>query len=623
MSPEKSADLCWGQRYIWLRHHQLPPEHRNEAHILCRFDLPEGASIAGMRLMLNYLVRRHEALRTTYHLGQADPRQQVHPPAGLPLVTVTSERDGTESPSEAVERLSRTAFELATEWPVRACVVTTGGLPRQLVLVLNHIAFDAWTVEMFERELRVVGAAIAEGRPAVLDPVRHQPLDLARHESSSAAIAVKDRAMARWQAEIAQLPADTFRARRRPTDAPTAIGATLTSPALLAATRRIAGQHQVWPSLVHVAGYAMLLAAYTGSQQPTFLSFNGNRDQADYADVMTCTFSPLLVSLDCQGDPTFAEVLQRVEQRLQLGRGEEQAPYDELVELISAESFSRGEAVRIGSELNFLSHASHSSGARRTRFTQNAAPTAWAASGSDSYFRIYELRDAVVLGLNAVSTVFDADTVERFLRGYEQVLLAYAESAGELRLSEVAALVGFAGPLPGGPLTAGPVPGPDLAAAETVLLSHPAVTAAALSVQTGGRLIADVTTDQPLCAARLRTHLLAHLYDHAGLRCPDWFRISWRNAEGAPGSAAGDGRTGEPMTAGSAGEQALASAIRQVNGLDELDLADSYTVAGGRVLRLPRVLQELHDSGWAGLSLQQLAGARPLHALAAGLTRTP
>lgn len=622
MSPEKSAELCWGQRYIWLRHHQLPVEHRNEAHILCRFDLPEGVSTPGIGLMLNYLIRRHEALRTTYHLGQAGPRQQVHPPAGLPLLTVTSERDGAESPSEAVERLNLAEFDLATEWPIRACVITTGGLPKQLVLVLNHIAFDAWTVEMFERELRVVGAAIAEGRPAVLEPVRHQPLDLARHESSPAAIAVKDRAMARWRADIAQLPADTFRSRRRPTDAPTACGATLTSPALLAATRQIARRHQVWPSLVHLAGHAMLLAAYTGSQQATFLSFNGNRDQADYADVMTCKFSPLLISLDCRDDPTFAELLRRAAQRFQLSHGDEQAPYDELVELISAESFHRGEALRIGSELNFLSRASHSSGARRTRFTQNAPPTAWAASGAESYLRIYELRDAVVLAFNALSTVLDADAVERFLRGYEAALLACADSPTELRLSELAPLIGFDSP-PADGTAIRPAPGPpELDAVETALLRHPAVTGVALSVEASGRLVADVATDQPISAARLRTHLLGHLYDHAGLRCPDWFQIRWLPAQGPPRSAAGDGRAAEPVVAVSAGEQALDSVVRQVNGLGELDLSDSYTVAGGRVLRIPQVLQELRRQGWDGVSLHQLAGARPLQALALSLTRT-
>jgi len=607
----KSADLCWGQRYIWLRRHQLPAEHRGEAHIVCRFDLPDGASVAGLRSMLNYLVRRHEALRTTYHLGEAGPRQQVQPPAALPLVEVSTERDGGQSPAEVIERLSVTDFELATEWPVRACAVTTGGLPRQLVLVLNHMAFDAWTVEMFERELRVLGAGIVKGRPAVLEPIRHQPVDLARHEASPAAVAVKDAALARWRSQLEGLPADIFSERRRPASEPAACSATLTSPALLAASRQIAQQHRVWPYLVHLAAYSMVMAAYTGGQV-TQLAFNGNRECAEYAGVMTCKFSPLLLHLDCGDNPDFVEVLRRAEHRFELGKNDCDVPYDELVELISAESSRRGQALRIGSELNFLSHASRGSGARRTRFGWNAAPTAWAEYGSDTYFRIYELRDAVVLGLNAAASVLDADAVERFLRGYEAVLLRYADSPAELRLDEVSRLVGFAPPTGGQGVATGPE------AVERVLASHPAVARARVSREPGGRVVAEVDAVRPVSAAQLRTHVLERLYDHAGLRCPDWFRISGPAATDA--GSAGDGRADRPVIAETAAERALAAAVAQVNGLDELDLADSYTVAGGRVLRIPRVLAELTAHGWAGATLNQLAGARPLRAVARDLT---
>lgn len=613
---QKSADLCWGQRYIWLRHHQLPAEHRGEAHIVCRFDLPDGASIAGLRSMLNYLVRRHEALRTTYSVGETGPVQRVHPPAALPLVEVTTERDGSRSPSEVIEQLSVTDFDLSTEWPVRACAVTTGGLPGQLVLVLNHMAFDAWTVEMFERELRVLGAGIVKGRPAVLEPIRHQPVDLARHEASAAARAVKDAALARWRVQLEGLPADIFSERRRPAPGPSepaARSATLTSPALLDASRQIAQQHRVWPYLVHLAAYSLVMAAYTGGQV-THLSFNGNRESADFAGVMTCKFSPLLMHTDCGDNPTFVEVLRRAEARFELGKNDCDVPYDELVELISAESFRRGQALRIGSELNFLSHASRSSGARRTRFGWNPTPTGWVEFGSDTYLRIYELRDAVVLSLNAAATVLDAEAVERFLRGYEAVLLRYAQSPAELRLDEVAALVGF-DPAPG---RAGGQPATGLAAVERVLLSHPAVARVRLVAEPGERLVAEVSAEHPVSDAELRTHVLERLYDHPGLRCPDWFRISGPSA--AEAGPVGNGRNGLPVTAESAAERALVTAVRRVNGLAELDLAGSYTGAGGRVLRIPAVLAELAEGGWAGVSLNQLAGAQPLRAVARALT---
>jgi hypothetical protein len=70
-------------------------------------------------------------------------------------------------------------------------------------------------------------------------------------------------------------------------------------------------------------------------------------------------------------------------------------------------------------------------------------------------------------------------------------------------------------------------------------------------------------------------------------------------------------------------EQALTTVTSEANGLTRVDPADSYVTAGGRVLRLPTVLAALYDLGWAGVSLDQLAGASPLRSLATRMTRSP
>ena len=104
----------------------------------------------------------------------------MHPPRGLPLVTVDLEATDGESPAEVIERLSSTPFDLATEWPVRACLLVAGGKPLTIVLVLNHIVVDAWSVGRLEEELMAFGAANGAGRQPTLPPVRYQPVDLAQ-----------------------------------------------------------------------------------------------------------------------------------------------------------------------------------------------------------------------------------------------------------------------------------------------------------------------------------------------------------------------------------------------------------------------------------------------------------
>jgi hypothetical protein len=43
-----------------------------------------------------------------------------------------------------------------------------------------------------------------------------------------------------------------------------------------------------------------------------------------------------------------------------------------------------------------------------------------------------------------------------------------------------------------------------------------------------------------------------------------------------------------------------------------VDPRECYTVAGGRALRIPRVLAALGEAGWSGLPADLLAGAEPL-----------
>lgn len=615
----KSANLCWGQRYIWLRHHQLPPEARHETHIVLKFKLPDGLPVARIRSVLSYLVRRHESLRTTFHLdGGLDPQQRVNPPAALPVLVVTTERDGTPTPAEVMDRLVVTEFDLAGEWPIRACVITTGGAARQLVLVLNHLAFDAWSVDRLEREIKALGAS---SRPAAFEPVRHQPLDLARFEASQTG-EQRERSLRYWRDEIATLPADPFGAVRRHRDGPAANGATLTSPELLATCRHLATEHRVWPSLIHLAAYTLLLAAYTRHQTVSLMALTGNRESGPFKEAMTCLFTPTLLSVGCHDDPSFTALLRRAAAQLEQARSHSQVPYDELVELVAVEGVRRGRPVGTGTELNFVSQPSRRCHARRGQFSWNPPPLDWAHSGADLSFRITEWQDAAVITFNAASSVMSAEDLQRFLRGYEAVLAAHQEPGADLRVSDVVRMIGWAPPERAERTVAAGADLVDVDEVERVLLGHPAVGSAKVWAQPGGELVAHVHAERPLTPAQLRTHFLGRMYDHHSVRCPDRFRVHHGAA-----SVEGDGRTVEPkyeeqVPATTEAERVLVAVVRAANELDDVDLADSYPTAGGRVLRLPLVLAMLRDRGWHGIALDHLASARPLRAVAGLLTPT-
>ncbi|TDQ00464.1 condensation domain-containing protein [Labedaea rhizosphaerae] len=613
----READLCWGQRYHWLRYLDVPEHARHDVHIVVRGPLPEGVTTAALRTALTMLVRRHEALRTVYD-AQAHPwpRQRVLAPAPVPLHEATTDDDGTPGPAAVVRELTVRNFDLAEELPARACVVTTGGVPRQLVLVLNHIAFDDWSIDAFRKELTAVLTAMAERRPAALAPVTHQPVDLAAHDAARPRASVAA-ALEHWRAELAALPADVFATRRRNLEAgdTTAYSAALTSPGLLPIVRDIAGRHNTWTSAVHLAAYVAVFAAYTGAAVIAPQWLTSHREAGPHMSVLTCMFSPALVPVAVDDDPSFSVVLARVIAATEAAKANANVPYDEIIELTAAESFRRGQLVRTASELNFLNYAPRSCGVRRDRFAWNAHPAEWAEAGTDTYTRVWEWQDGVTLGLTAMATVMDANAVEQFLRGYVELLALHEDPAVDLTVGELAAKIGFAPAggtsgrtaLVGGDLV-------DLTVVEQALCAHPSVRAAVVALEEAG-LVARIAAAAPVTPVELRGLLLDAMHDRPGVRCPDLFVV-----DGAD-PVSGNGFPAEPRPAATDAEHALAKAVAEVNELDVVDTAVGYLAAGGRLLRLPRVLSALRTDGWGGITVRDLSGLRPLTAVADRLSR--
>jgi len=543
----KSARLCWGQHYHLLRYHQVPAASRHEAHIAADFPLPDGCTTEDVKQALNHLVRRHEGLRTVYDLrAQPWPMQRVELPAPLHVTEATTEDDGTPPPTEVIARISRAPFDVAREWPIRACAVTTGGRLRYLHLIFNHLSFDDVSLELLRRDLDSLLVARVERRPAVLDPVPQQPVDLARSEAAAPPEAVEE-ALDHWRGEIRGLPTDVF-ARRRDPAAEGCFSASLTVPSLLATSRGVAARARCWPAAVHLAAYAVAVAAYTGERRIPHRLYTSQRTASGFPDVLTCLSYPTLAALDLTDDPVFGTVLSRAADRIGLAMKHAHVPYDQVAEFVAAEGVRRGRPLRVATEVNFLDHGTQSCHTRRERLTWNAAPADWATAGSDLYLRIYEWSDGVTLALQATAEIMDRDAVEQFLRGYARLLEAHRESGVDLTVSQAADLVGFAAPVSAPAPASGPEPAVEAGPAAEAEAAEP-----------------EVETEA---------------------------------------------------------EQALATVTAEANGLAHVDPADSYTTAGGRVLRLPRVLADLHDLGWAGATLDHLAGASPLRAVASRLTRS-
>ncbi|MET9562035.1 amino acid adenylation domain-containing protein [Streptomyces tauricus] len=296
-----------------------------------------------LRAALADVVARHEALRTVFTEIDGTPVQTILP-AGvhvpLPVTEVTE-----ASLSDALAGVAEQGFDLATDLPLRAALlrVTDSGT-RVLSVVVHHVAHDGWSTRPLLRDLSRAYAARAAGEPPAWAPLPVQYADYALwqrdllgalddpHSPVTAQLAYWKRALAELPEQVG-LPGD----RPRPASASsrgagTAFEIGPETHAGLLRTARTAGVSVFMVLQATLAGVLTRLGA--GTDIPIGAPVAGRTDEA-LDDLVGFFVNTLVLRTDTSGDPTFAELLDRVRETALSGYAHQDVPFERLVDALS------------------------------------------------------------------------------------------------------------------------------------------------------------------------------------------------------------------------------------------------------------------------------------------------
>ncbi|MEU8040440.1 hypothetical protein [Streptosporangium sp. NPDC049078] len=339
-----------------------PPEHMNYRVVRA---LQPGTTLAAITKAVIGLVTRHESLRTTFHdglqrvLAEGGVTVEVHetgaPSAGADAAgnradAPVSEKDaesgwaggpeGAESggargtkgaqdgrahgaegaegggpariraetpdadlAEEVARRLHGTRFAPAEEIPLRIAVITSGGVPRQVVLVTTHSATDAagLAVLLTEWDELLLGKPLAP----VTAP---QPLDVAAAERTPAGLRRAQAALRYWEGHLREVPRSTLtvavdgetdwllpRLRVRSVPAAGALG-------------RISARTGASPSAAVLAALAALAGVRARLRTVVVLSISANRFRPELREYVGPLAQDALIPVDI-GEDGFDAVL--------------------------------------------------------------------------------------------------------------------------------------------------------------------------------------------------------------------------------------------------------------------------------------------------------------------------
>nr|WP_082534630.1 non-ribosomal peptide synthetase [Nonomuraea pusilla] len=284
------------------------------------------------------LVRRHEVLRTTFPETAGVPRQEVAAEPSFPFeVTEISE----ERLAEAVGAASAIGFDLTSEPPIRVHLFVLAPDVHVLLVVVHHIAGDAWSMAPLARDVATAYDARRAGRPVVWqsEPVQYADYALWQRDLLGDADdpgSPMARQLDHWKSALAGLPEEIELPMDRPRSAVASYlgdSVTFTLPAPLHADLlALARRSQVTLFMVLQAGFATLLTRLgAGTDLPIGTPVAGRTDDA-LEGAVGFFVNTLVLRTDTSGDPSFADLLARVREADLSAFANQDLPFDRLVE---------------------------------------------------------------------------------------------------------------------------------------------------------------------------------------------------------------------------------------------------------------------------------------------------
>ncbi|MEU2794174.1 amino acid adenylation domain-containing protein [Streptomyces sp. NPDC007100] len=341
--PER-IPLSFAQRRLWFLDKLEGPSPTY--HIPAALRLTGGVDHDALRLALRDVSARHESLRTVFREPDersGEPHQVVLEPDAAAPVVRTAQVSESELPGRLGEA-ARLPFDLTAEPPLRIHLFELDEDECVLLVLVHHIACDAWSMPILMRELTAAYEARRAGAAPVWPPLPAQYADYSLWQrdvlgSEDDPDSVISRQLDFWKAELAGLPEElplpadhrrpavaSHRGGNVPFDIP---------PELHRGLAALARECNASVFMVVQAAVAALLTRLgAGTDVPLGTPVAGRTDEA-VEGLVGFFVNTLVLRTDTSGAPTFQELVGRVREHTLAAYAHQDVPFERLVEVLN------------------------------------------------------------------------------------------------------------------------------------------------------------------------------------------------------------------------------------------------------------------------------------------------
>ena len=432
--------LSYAQQRLWFIHQLDPasPVYNIPLGVRLRGEL----DIAALRATLTEIVRRHEALRTTFSVREGQPQQIIQPPADqeLPVTDLANLADAEQEAGRIANEEARLPFDLERGPLLRARLLRLSEEQHVLLVTMHHIVSDGWSMGVLVKEVAALYAAFAAGEPAALAELPLQYADYAVWQREWLRGEVLEQQLGYWREQLAgapavlELPSDhprpalqSFRGSFEPVTVDAAVTERL---------KELSRREGVTLFMLLLGAWQVLLSRYTNAEEIVVGTPIANRQRGEVEGLIGYFVNALALRTDLSGDPTFRELLARVREVALGAYLHQDVPFEKLVEELQPERslsynplfqvvFALENTPDFNLQLPGLNISGLNAGSGTAKF--------------DLRLSMSEIGRELMGTLQYSTDLFEPLTIQRML-GHLQTLLASIANKPDARISELSLL---------------------------------------------------------------------------------------------------------------------------------------------------------------------------------------
>jgi amino acid adenylation domain-containing protein/non-ribosomal peptide synthase protein (TIGR01720 family) len=330
----------FGQARLWFMEQLAGETGKATYNIVIALGLEGSLNQTVLLASLNEIIRRHAVLRTTFQSDPAGNPSAVIAPSlklALPSIDLTA-TDEDALQSYLTAQIDR-PFDLTAGPLVRAELLRRSANEHILLWVVHHSIFDGFSIAVWNRELSALYTAFLHNRPSPLPELALQYHHFARWQREQMSGEELRQQLEYWKRQLAGAPP----LLTLPTDFPrpevqTTNGSTyrhLFSAELSQALKRLSQSAGVTLFTTLQSVFTILLARYSGQHDIVIGTAVTSRSRPQFEPLIGFLVNTLALRTDLSDNPSFTELLKRVQDTTRAAIINQDIPFERLVSALS------------------------------------------------------------------------------------------------------------------------------------------------------------------------------------------------------------------------------------------------------------------------------------------------